>query len=41
MGSVMAGQSVGMVTAEQPIAEILQELIGQATAALAARRQAA
>jgi enoyl-[acyl-carrier protein] reductase II len=41
MGSVMAGQSVGMVTAEQSIAEILQELVGQATAALAARRQAA
>jgi enoyl-[acyl-carrier protein] reductase II len=41
MGSVMAGQSVGMVTAEQSITEILQELVGQATAALAARRQAA
>jgi enoyl-[acyl-carrier protein] reductase II len=41
MGSVMAGQSVGMVTAEQPITDILQELVGQATAALAARRQAA
>ena len=41
MGSVMAGQSVGMVTAEQSIAEVLQELVGQATAALAARRQAA
>jgi len=40
-GSVMAGQSVGMVGAEQSIAEILQELVGQATAALAARRQAA
>jgi enoyl-[acyl-carrier protein] reductase II len=39
MGSVMAGQSVGMVTAEQSIADILQELVGQATAALAARRQ--
>jgi enoyl-[acyl-carrier protein] reductase II len=38
-GSVMAGQSVGMVTAEQPIADILQELVSQATAALAARRQ--
>ncbi len=33
-GSVMAGQSVGMVTAEQPIAEIIAELIGQACAAL-------
>ena len=41
MGSVMAGQSVGMVTAEQSIAEILEELAGQATAALASRRQAA
>jgi enoyl-[acyl-carrier protein] reductase II len=41
MGSVMAGQSVGMVTSEQPIEEILQELVDQATAALAARRQAA
>jgi enoyl-[acyl-carrier protein] reductase II len=34
MGSVMAGQSVGMVAAEQSIAEILQELVGQATTAL-------
>jgi enoyl-[acyl-carrier protein] reductase II len=41
MGSVMAGQSVGMVTAEQSTAEILQELVAQATAALAARRPAA
>jgi enoyl-[acyl-carrier protein] reductase II len=41
MGSVMAGQSVGMVTSEQSIADILQELVGQATAALAARRLAA
>jgi enoyl-[acyl-carrier protein] reductase II len=40
-GSVMAGQSVGMVTAEQSIAEIIQELVQQACAALAARRQAA
>ena len=37
MGSVMAGQSVGMVTSEQSIAEVLEELVGQATAALAAR----
>jgi enoyl-[acyl-carrier protein] reductase II len=36
-GSVMAGQSVGMVTAEQSTAEIIQELVGQAVAALAAR----
>ncbi len=37
-GSLMAGQSVGMVTREQPAAEIVAELIGQAAAALAARR---
>ncbi len=36
-GSVMAGQSVGMVTREQPAAEIIQELVTQAIAALAAR----
>jgi len=36
-GSLMAGQSVGMVTAEQPTEEILAELIGQAEKALAAR----
>ncbi len=36
-GSVMAGQSVGMVTAIQPVAEILQELKAQAIAALMAR----
>jgi enoyl-[acyl-carrier protein] reductase II len=29
-GSLMAGQSVGMVTKEQPVAEILAEMIGQA-----------
>jgi enoyl-[acyl-carrier protein] reductase II len=33
-GSVMAGQSVGMVKKEQPTSEILQELIAQAAAAL-------
>lgn len=38
-GSLMAGQSVGMVTREQPIAEILEELVGQATLALARRDQ--
>ncbi len=38
-GSVMAGQSVGMVTAELPATEIIEELVAQATAALAARRQ--
>lgn len=40
-GSVMAGQSVGMVTAEQPIAAIIAELVGQATAALVARNRIA
>ena len=40
-GSVMAGQSVGMVTAEQPTAEIIAELVAQAVAALAARHRAA
>ena len=33
-GSVMAGQSVGMVTHEQPVAEIIAELMAQARAAL-------
>ena len=36
-GSVMAGQSVGMVTAEQPVAAIIQELVDQAVNALVAR----
>jgi len=36
-GSVMAGQSVGMVTREQPTAEIIEELVNQATAALETR----
>jgi enoyl-[acyl-carrier protein] reductase II len=36
-GSVMAGQSVGLVTREQPTAEIIAELVGQAVAAIAAR----
>jgi enoyl-[acyl-carrier protein] reductase II len=36
-GSLMAGQSVGMVQREQPAAEIIAELVGQAAAALAAR----
>jgi enoyl-[acyl-carrier protein] reductase II len=36
-GSLMAGQSVGMVTGEQSTATILGELVGQATALLAAR----
>ena len=33
-GSVMAGQSVGMVTAEQPVGKIIGELVSQARAAL-------
>jgi enoyl-[acyl-carrier protein] reductase II len=37
-GSVMAGQSVGMVTREQPVADIIAELTGQALAALQVRR---
>jgi len=36
-GSVMAGQSVGMVSAVQPVAEILAELVDQAVTALMAR----
>ena len=36
-GSVMAGQSVGMVSKEQPVVEILHELVEQAIAGLAAR----
>lgn len=36
-GSLMAGQSVGMVTREEPVADILAELIAQTDAALAAR----
>jgi enoyl-[acyl-carrier protein] reductase II len=39
-GSLMAGQSVGMVEREQPTAEIIAELIGQAVAALEERAQA-
>jgi enoyl-[acyl-carrier protein] reductase II len=38
-GSVMAGQSVGMVTAEQSVEDILAELRAQAVAALVARAQ--
>ena len=37
-GSVMAGQSVGMVTAVQPTATIIAELVEQAVAAIAARQ---
>src|SRR5207237_7977381 len=36
-GSLMAGQSVGFVTREQSVAEILDELIRQALGVLAAR----
>jgi enoyl-[acyl-carrier protein] reductase II len=36
-GSLMAGQSVGMVTKEEPVAEIIAALVGEAEAALAAR----
>ena len=36
-GSVMAGQSVGMVTAEQPVAAIIAEIVAEAEAALSAR----
>lgn len=36
-GSVMAGQSVGMVTREQPVAEILADLVTQAESALQTR----
>ena len=39
-GSVMAGQSVGMVTSEQPTAVIIAELLDQACEALMARGQA-
>ncbi len=38
-GSLMAGQSVGMVTHEQPTAEILSELVSQAVTALEQRRR--
>ncbi len=40
-GSLMAGQSVGMVTKEQPTAEIIQELIKQAEDFLKAEQCAA
>jgi enoyl-[acyl-carrier protein] reductase II len=36
-GSVMAGQSVGMVTREEPVADIIAELIDEAAAALESR----
>jgi enoyl-[acyl-carrier protein] reductase II len=37
-GSLMAGQSVGLVTREQSMAEILEELVGQALMVIEARR---
>ncbi len=36
-GSVMAGQSVGMVTREEPLADIVENLIAEATASLEKR----
>jgi enoyl-[acyl-carrier protein] reductase II len=39
-GSIMAGQSVGMVTGEQSTAEIVRELVDQALNALMARARA-
>ena len=36
-GSVMAGQSVGMVKKEQPVTEILEELVEQAVQSLVKR----
>lgn len=38
MGSLMAGQSVGMVEKEQPVAEIIEDLVIQALDALKARK---
>jgi enoyl-[acyl-carrier protein] reductase II len=38
-GSLMAGQSVGMVTREEPVAEIIAELCAQAQTALSTRVQ--
>ena len=39
-GSIMAGQSVGMVNSEQSTADIVAELIDQALGALMARARA-
>ena len=39
-GSLMAGQSVGMVKDEKPVAEIIAKLVGEAVDALAAREHA-
>ena len=40
-GSVMAGQSVGLVTSVQPVAEIIGEIVEQAVGALTARHKIA
>jgi enoyl-[acyl-carrier protein] reductase II len=40
-GSVMAGQSVGMVSMEQPVAAIIADLVEQAIAALRGRDRVA
>ncbi|QMW22526.1 NAD(P)H-dependent flavin oxidoreductase [Sandaracinobacteroides saxicola] len=40
-GSLMAGQSVGMVTAEEPVATIIDRLVAEAESALSSRRAAA
>ena len=39
-GSLMAGQSVGMVSREEPVADIVEELMAQCEAALAVRKAA-
>jgi enoyl-[acyl-carrier protein] reductase II len=39
-GSLMAGQSVGMVTKEEPVADIISELMAQSEEALAGRKAA-
>ena len=36
-GSIMAGQSVGMVSREEPVADIIRELVDEAAAALESR----
>ena len=36
-GSVMAGQSVGMVKREEPVADIIAELVNEAAGALSNR----
>lgn len=37
-GSLMAGQSVGMVTSEEPVADIIEQLMSECEAALGGRR---